>query len=351
MTAQRVGAYVELRPHHGELAPTFWWLAQRAGFDLHMWLHPHVRSLGPFAGADGPVTFCDWQPAPTGDPVLPAALAGALASGDYDFLVVGSTEPSTLPAVAGAHPKTMLVLHNLDWVRAAPGDATPCVLTRRWQARLGDGAEHVPALFLGDVDPADKPRNAVFAVPGQVSARKNYRSLVRCLRELAAEGRTPDDVRMRIVGRSHQHHAAYSRMTLLGDHLRQVLWRHDLLDFVEFPHGELTYAELGAHMRTSRYALPLLDDFHWPARAYVNGKGSGASNQAIATLCIPVINRAYAASLGLDAGHHYRVDDVASAVRRALDSGDDDVEIQRVATYRRRELEAAAERFARWVRA
>lgn len=348
MTARRVGAYVELRPQHGEIAPTFWWLARRAGFDLHVWLHPHMRSLDPFAGVDGPVTLCDWQPAPTGDPVLPAALAGALAAGDYDFLVVGSAEPSTLPAVTGAHPKTMLVFHNLDWTHAAPGDATPCVLTRRWQARLGDGAEHVPALYLGDVDPADKPRNAVFAVPGQVSARKNYRSLVRCLRELAAEGRTPDDVRMRIVGRWRSQQSACPRVAFLGEHLQQTLQRHDLLDYVDFPDEELTYAQLVERMRTSRYALPLLDDFHWPARAYLQGKGSGATNQAIATLCIPVINGAYAASLDLDAGHHHRVDDVASAVRRALDA-DDDAEIQRVAAYRRRELEAAAERFERWV--
>lgn len=349
MTASRVGAYVELRPLHGQVAPTFWWLAAQAGMDLHQWLHPAERSLDPFADVDAPVTFCDWEPAPTGDPVLPTALTHALAAGDYDFVVVGSAEPSTLPAVTGCHPKTMMVFHHLDWADRAPRDATPCVLTERWQKRLGAEAQHVPALFLGSVDPADKPRTNVFAVPGQVTPRKNYRSLVRCLLALRAEGRTPADVCMRIVGRWRHAHAPHAPMAFRGDHLYEVLERHDLLDYVDFPDRELTYAELYRLMRTSRYAMPLLDDFHWPARPYLQGKGSGAMNQAIATLCIPVVNAAYAASLGLDAGHHHRIDDVTSAVRRALDAADDDAEIDRVADYRRRELDAAAERFERWV--
>lgn len=83
-------------------------------------------------------------------------------------------------------------------------------------------------------------------------------------------------------------------------------------------------------------------------RPYLAGKASSGLNRAIALLTIPVINERFADTLGIRGCHSYRLDDVATGMRRSLEGNNDDLIVE-LAEVRREGLERSAESLRRWV--
>ena len=335
------GAYIELTQDHGELMPAFRYLATRVEAELDFWVHPRHLHFDPFA-AD--TTTPELHPCPEGRP--PPALLDALAT-DYDFVILATATPRTMAALPDRRPPALLVFHDVELVADRPCGTTPVVLSPRWHERLGTHGLRLSPYYLGPVEPERTPSGGVFAVPGRVVARKNYRSLVRALLDLHADGHGPDECRVRIVGRWTRSHTDHPS-TFVGEQLHDVLDRHDLLPYVDFPDHELDHREFADAIRTSRYVVPLVDNFHWLSRPFIEGKFSASISNVAAGHCIPVVNDAFADSLGLPGGHRYPIDDLTSAMRAALVTDDDHL-LDEVAAYRDAELAASADRLAGWL--
>ena len=140
--------------------------------------------------------------------------------------------------------------------------------------------------------------------------------------------------------------AARPRSTATSsDHLASA----GVAEYVEFPEDELPYREYCRRVRTSRAVLPLVDDFAPATRRYLAGKCSSATTQAVAWQRPLVVNGRYADSLGLEAGYRYRIDDLASGIRTALDSSTDVEQQASLAQFRDARLAASARAFTEWV--
>ena len=352
------GAYIELNLCHGEVQPTFWWLAGQAGVELDFYVMRPMLDDDSFAHVPDAV---ERIPIEAADPHHPCA--GPLGGEErwnpdrYDFLILGTGEPADRVARISRIPlPTLVVVHNTDRVLPPPPGITWCALTPAAATRLGAAGPTVlvEPYYLGE-PPADEHAPAggpaVFSVPGQVhQAHRNYRSLAAALVALRGDGLTPDDIRVRIVGRWRPTQTIAARPTPLhGDILRSNLAYAGVAEYVDFPEDELPYREYCRRVRTSRAVLPLVDDFAPATRRYLAGKCSSATTQAVAWQRPLVVNGRYADSLGLETGYRYRIDDLASGMRAALESPTDVEQQASLAQFRDARLAASARAFTEWV--
>jgi hypothetical protein len=346
-------AYIELDFVHDEIQPTFWWLGQKLGFEIDFHVHEACVERDVFCRVPGPVRVVPMRFADRRSVSLREMGLEQNGPGDrYDFLVLGTAEPAIRIRIVSESSLPKLLIHHYGFSKLGtpPGEATWC--------RLGPPAPPGPEsplrllpLYLGEIEPAEKSSARIFAVPGNLQMdRRNYASLVEALRQLAAQGWTPEDFRVRIVGRwSKQHSSLPAWFHLDGDVLQARLERHGLTDFVELPEREYGYPQFFDQMISSRYVLPLVDDVHPGARRYLGRAHTATISQGLGWLNVPVLHQDLAARLGIDFGFTYERDDLASAMRAALESSEDEERLVRVAQYRERMLRESANAFARWL--
>lgn len=346
-------AYLELDFVHDEVQPTFWWLARELGFEIDFHVQEACIQRDVFCRVPDPVAIVPMRFADRRRPSLrEMGLEHDWLRGRYDFLVLGTAEPPIRIGLFAESPLPKLLTHHygLPKLGTPPGQATWC--------RLGPPAPPGPErslqllpLYLGEIEPAEKSPDRIFAVPGNLQMdRRNYASLIEALRRLAAEGWTPEDFRVRIVGRwSKQHSSFPAWFRLDGDVLQARLERHGLQGFVELPDREYDYPQFFDKMISSRYVLPLVDDVHPGARRYLGRAHTAAISQGLGWLNVPVLHQGLAARLGIDFGFTYERDDLASAMRTALEANDHAQRLVRVARYRERMLRQSANAFARWL--
>jgi hypothetical protein len=350
------GAYIELNFPHGEIQPTFWWLAQQVGVDLDFYVLRQNAEQNALAHVPGPVHLTPLDAADPHDPcAAPLGVEHRWSPYRYDFLVLGTAEP--YDRVAKLLPidlPKLLVVHNLEQLPPPTPGVTYCVLAGYLRDRLGGlPVLAVEPYYLGEAPPDTLPARPIVCVPGTVQlARRNYLALVRALARLRGEGYEPEQLTIRIVGHWSPSVATRPGARVLdGEPIRAFLAREGLDRFVEFPDRAYDYPDFYERVRTSRYVLPLIDEVYEPTRRYLLTTTSGSIAQGIAWLKIPVLNARHAELLGIDFGYRYERDDVASGLRQVLAVGDDGDELARVAAFREARLAAAAEAFASWVSA
>ncbi|MCU0268061.1 MAG: hypothetical protein MUF83_05375 [Acidimicrobiales bacterium] len=359
-------AYVELNFWHGEIQPTFWWVARRAGLELDFHVLRDNLVLRPLAGLPEPPRIVPIVAADPHDPcAAPLDATELFEPGRYDLVVLGTAEPvDRVGALERLRVPQLHVHHNPPPLRCARDLATPCVLSPGGRSWFAEPPVVVEPFFLGgptdpatvDVVPAatttaspDGP--VVVCVPGNVQfARRNYGALVRALVRLRAEGVTPDQLTVRLLGRADAGGTRlHGRMRLNGDRLRAVLDDEGVRDFVELSAHELTYPELYGAAAGSHYVLPLIDECFVGGRPYLRGKATGSLGVGIGVGAVPILNTRHAAAVDISVGPRYRLDDVAAGLRAALDRRRFVEDRAALAALRSERLERSAEAFAAWV--
>lgn len=352
-------AYVEMNFFHGEIQPTFWWVAHRAGVEVDFHLLRPNAALEPLAGlAEAPRIVPIDVPDPHDPCARPLGDVEFLDPDRYDLVILGTAEPADRPAAlrpAGA--PQLHVVHNLtDGVAAEPG-VTPCVLAPHAGDRLVPPAVVIEPFHLGDLGSAGDVSTVpdegplIVCVPGTVQLRRrNYGALVRALVELRDEGVTPDELAVRLVGRAFGREAHLrGRVRFSGERLQEALRDAGVEHYVELSPRELTYPELYDQVGRSHFFLPLVDDCFVHSRRYLLGKHTSAIGVGIGAGVVPILNERHAEVLGIDVGLRYRLDDVASGLRAALTCEDLGVDRAEVAAFRDRRLEQSARSFADWL--
>ncbi len=352
MSGRPRGAYIELNWFHGEVMPSFARIADDAGLDLDFFVLRENLASDPFSGIaiDGRVT-----PIEVTDPhnpcELPTGLEDHWTSKNYDFVIIGTAEPSDRVRFAQRIPlPKLLVLHNPPSNLPVLPDISWAVLTDE-SARRHPEAICVRPWFAGEAHLANTSTHPRFGVVGNHQMRRrNYGSLLRALVELRHKGVSSTDCEVRIIGRWSDGFLPESqRSGLDGERLFAEAERRGVIDYLVLEsEQELSHGEVRAAMASCRYALPLIDDCFLATRRYIAGKASGGLNQAIGMLTIPVINERFAATMGLTGCHTYRLDDVASGMIAAL-QGEDDVFVERLAECRADGLARSADSLRGWV--
>ena len=304
-------AYIELNYGHGEIQPTFWWLGRETGIEIDFFVLRENAELEPLCMVPGPVSMTPIDASDPHDPCsTPLDVEDRWDPQRYDFLILGTAEPiDRIEKLASIDLPKLHVVHNIDAYASDDPLATPCVLARHGLESLArEDAIAVEPFYCGEIAACDKPRSNVICVPGNVQLeRRNYGSLLRGLEAVAADGATPSDVSVRLVGRSTVAGVRFpDHFRTDGDLVRERLEARGLSEFVELADREYGFSELYERIATSRYVLPLIDDFYAHSVRYMHSKNSGAIGCGIGWLNIPIINRRYASRLGIDFGQLVR---------------------------------------------
>jgi len=352
VTGRPRGAYIELNWFHGEVMPSFAHIAVDAGVDLDFFVLRENLATDPFGGVaiDGRVIPIDVAD-PHNPCDFPTGLEDRWTGTNYDFVIIGTAEPSDRVRFAQRIPlPKLLVLHN-------PPSSLPVLPNISWAVLTDELARRHPETiclrpwFACETQPANTSKLPRFAVVGNHQMRRrNYGSLLRALVELRSKGVSSTDCEVRIVGRwSDRFLPESQRSGLDGERLFAEAERRGVIDYLVLEsEQELSHVQVRTALSSCRYVLPLIDDFYVTTRRYIAGKASGGLNQAIGTLTIPVINNAFAASMGLTGCHTYRLDDVASGMIAAVEGDDDDL-VERLAEYRADGLARSADTLRGWV--
>jgi len=346
------GAYVELNFFHGEIQPTFWWLARQLGIELDFHLLRPNAMLEPLALLPGPARIV---PIDVADPHHPCAEPFGdvefLDPERYDFVILGTAEPCDRPdSLRDLDLPQLHIMHSARATRADPR-VTRCVLAPHAMAPVDPPVLLIEPLYLGEVAASPGEHPMVVSVPGNIQLhRRNYGALIRALVVLRDEGVTPDDVVVRLVGRAFggEPHLQ-GRMHLAGPRLLEALETAGVREFVEMYPSELSYGELYEALASSHFVLPLIDDCFIPSRPYLEGKHTGSLGVGIGAGAVPILNERHARAAGVDVGPRYRLDDVVSGLRAALNSGDHVGERAALVALREQRLSASAQSFADWL--